>query len=149
MLPNRNSRVSKSSSYGGTVLKTYVSNFSYTYQKLCKKFQPVFDDFPVPQNCSSNLCITQSKHSCQSIIHLFPQTLKWHLASQHPAPIILKCSHSVPSVLWLCWLGRKKGIRPVKTEWWGTGVVICLERGPNDLHMAQLVSLPPHHLLLQ
>jgi len=26
---------------------------------------------------------------------------------------------------------------PVKTEWWGTGVVICLERGA-DLHMAQL-----------
>ena len=21
------------------------------------------------------------------------------------------------------------GIRPEKTEWWGTGVVICLERG--------------------
>ena len=32
-----------------------------------------------------------------------------------------------PSLLqWCCWLGGKKGIRPVKTEWWGTGVVICL-----------------------
>jgi len=28
-----------------------------------------------------------------------------------------------------------------KTEWWGTGVVICLERGA-DLHMAQLKPLP-------
>jgi len=28
-----------------------------------------------------------------------------------------------------------------KTEWWGTGVVICLERGA-DLHMAQLMPLP-------
>jgi len=27
------------------------------------------------------------------------------------------------------------------TEWWGTGVVICLERGA-DLHMAQLMPLP-------
>jgi len=27
-----------------------------------------------------------------------------------------------------------------KTEWWGTGVVICLERGA-DLHMAQLMPL--------
>ena len=26
-----------------------------------------------------------------------------------------------------------------KTEWWGAGVVICLER---DLHMAQLMPLP-------
>ena len=28
-----------------------------------------------------------------------------------------------------------------KTEWWGSGVVICLERGA-DLHMAQLMPLP-------
>ena len=35
----------------------------------------------------------------------------------------------------------RKGIQPVKTEWWGTGVVVCLERGA-DLHMAQLMSLP-------
>ena len=34
-----------------------------------------------------------------------------------------------------------EGIRPVKTEWWGAGVVICLERGA-DLHMAQLMPLP-------
>jgi len=38
-----------------------------------------------------------------------------------------------------CWLGgRLKGIRPVKTEWWG---VNCLERGA-DLHMAQLMLRP-------
>jgi len=28
-----------------------------------------------------------------------------------------------------------------KTEWWGAGVVICLERGAS-LHMAQLMPLP-------
>ena len=28
-----------------------------------------------------------------------------------------------------------------KTEWWGAGVVICLERGA-DLHTAQLMPLP-------
>jgi len=38
-------------------------------------------------------------------------------------------------------LGGRKGIRPVKTEWWGAGVVICLERGA-DLHSAQLMPLP-------
>ena len=27
------------------------------------------------------------------------------------------------------------------SEWWGTGMVICLERGA-DLHMAQLMPLP-------
>ena len=45
----------------------------------------------------------------------------------------------LPSVLWL---GGRKGIRPVKKlEWWGAGVVICLERGA-DLLMAQLMPLP-------
>jgi len=50
----------------------------------------------------------------------------------------------LPSVLWRCWLGGRKGIRPVKNEWWpvvGAGMVICLERGA-DLHMAQLMPLP-------
>ena len=32
-------------------------------------------------------------------------------------------------------------IRPVKKQWWGTGMVICLERDA-DLHMAQLMPLP-------
>jgi len=40
-----------------------------------------------------------------------------------------------------------KGIQPVKSEWSGTGVVIYLEQGANDLHMVLLVPLPPHHLL--
>ena len=42
----------------------------------------------------------------------------------------------LPSVL----CGRK-GIQPVKTEWWVAAVVVCLERGA-DLHMAQLMPLP-------
>ena len=40
-------------------------------------------------------------------------------------------------------VGRQEG-HPVckkKTEWWGAGVVICLERGA-DLHTAQLMPLP-------
>jgi len=44
-------------------------------------------------------------------------------------------------VLWRRWLGDGKGIRPVKTEWLGADVVICLERGA-DLHTAQLMPLP-------
>ena len=39
-------------------------------------------------------------------------------------------------------VGRQEG-HPAckKTEWWGVGVVICLERGA-DLHMVQLMPLP-------
>ena len=32
-------------------------------------------------------------------------------------------------------------MRPVKTERWGAGVVVCMEQGA-DLHMAQLMPLP-------
>ena len=39
-------------------------------------------------------------------------------------------------------VGRQEGhLACKKQEWWGVGVVICLERGA-DLHMAQLMPLP-------
>jgi len=44
-------------------------------------------------------------------------------------------------VLWCCWLGGRKGNRPVKTEWWDAGLVMCLGQGA-DLRMAQLMPLP-------
>jgi len=39
-------------------------------------------------------------------------------------------------------VGRQEG-HPAckKTEWWGAGMVICLQRGA-DLHTAQLMPLP-------
>ena len=39
-------------------------------------------------------------------------------------------------------VGRQNG-HPAckKTEWWGAGMIICLEQGA-DLHMAQLMPLP-------
>ena len=52
--------------------------------------------------------------------------------------ILLHISFSTLTLL----VGRQEG-HPAckKTEWWGAGVVICLERGA-DLHMAQLIPLP-------
>ena len=47
----------------------------------------------------------------------------------------------LPSVLWHCWLGGRKGIRPVKNwvvGWWCG----CLMEQGADLHMAQLMPLP-------
>jgi len=52
----------------------------------------------------------------------------------------------LPSVLWCCCLGNRKGIRPAKKY----GVMRCWRgylSGANDLHMVQLMPLPPHHLL--
>jgi len=44
-------------------------------------------------------------------------------------------------------VSSRKGIVPVKTEC-DTGMVVCLKRDANDLHIVQLMPLPPHHLLL-
>jgi len=42
----------------------------------------------------------------------------------------LQCFLWLPSVLWCCWLGGRKGIRPVKTEWgtsvWSKVQIICI-----------------------
>jgi len=35
-----------------------------------------------------------------------------------------------------------------KIEWWSAGMVICLERGANDLHKGHLMPVPPHHLFV-
>jgi len=48
------------------------------------------------------------------------------------------CAFSALTLL----VGRQEGHPSCKkTEWWGVGVVICLERGA-DLHIAQLMPLP-------
>jgi len=47
----------------------------------------------------------------------------------------------LPSVLWRCWLGGRKGTRPVKTEWWGAGVVIYMEWGADLHHLCHCHSL--------
>ena len=49
--------------------------------------------------------------------------------------LVKKCRSTVAGiyssqpVLWHCWLGIRKSIRLVKNEWWGVGVVVCLEQG--------------------
>jgi len=40
-------------------------------------------------------------------------------------------------------LGIRKGIWPVKIEWWGAGMVICLEWSANDLHIVHRVPTHP------
>jgi len=48
-----------------------------------------------------------------------------------------ECTFSALTLL----VRRQEGIRPVKTEYWDAGMVICLGQGA-DLHMAQHMSLP-------
>jgi len=58
--------------------------------------------------------------------------VQWFLITQ--TLICLQCFDVVVRVA-----GRASGL--YRTEWWGAGVVICLERGA-DLHVAQLMPLP-------
>ena len=51
-------------------------------------------------------------------------------------------------MLWHCWLGVRKSIRHIKSEWWGVGMVICLERGANSLHKVQLMLLPSQNPII-
>jgi len=68
----------------------------------------------------------------------------------------MEFSHAVMIIVFICQLtsyvfafsaltllvGQQEGHSACKkTGWWGTGVVICLERDA-DLHMAQLMPLP-------
>ena len=81
--------------------------------------------------------------SCLTVVCQFWPVVKFAvmyiLACRFSVVVVEK---SLPSVLWRCCLGGRKGIQPVKkTEWWGAGMVICLQRGA-DLHMAQLMPPP-------
>ena len=44
-------------------------------------------------------------------------------------------------------VGRQEGHPACQKQWWGAGMVICLELGA-DLHMAQLMATATHCLLL-
>jgi len=52
------------------------------------------------------------------------------------------CLQCLDAVGWAA--GRASG--PEKTEWWGAGMVICLERGADCLHMVQLMPLASQNL---
>jgi len=51
--------------------------------------------------------------------------------------VYVVCLQCFDAVGWAA--GRASGL--YKTEWWGAGMVICLERGA-DLHMVQPMPLP-------
>ena len=63
--------------------------------------------------------------------------------------LVCRQKHAFSALMLL--VGRQEGhlaCRKLSGEVPGTGVVICLERDANDLHIFQLMPLPPHYLLL-
>ena len=71
----------------------------------------------------------------------YPPTYSVALRKEMSISPTVRSMALLPSVLWRCWLGGRKGILPIKNEWWGASMVICLGRGA-DLHTAQLMPLP-------
>jgi len=68
------------------------------------------------ENWITTLCLKQSQHfSCKSERSTEGTT------------------HN-SSVLWHCRLSIRRSTRSVKIEGWGAGMVVCLEKGKNDLY---------------
>jgi len=93
-------------------------------------------------NDTNKLTQGQRQH-CYSIpTNKFPLVVHVKNPVLYPASYkFLYCSTDTFSALTLL-VERQEG-HPAckKTEWWGAGIVICLDRGA-DLHMAQLMPLP-------
>jgi len=68
----------------------------------------------------------------------------WHQKIFHPSTLMAFSGLK----LLIGQLEEYPAFRPVKIEWWGASMVICLEWGANDLRIVQLMPLLPHHLLL-
>ena len=52
--------------------------------------------------------------------------------NQHFKSYSVNCFAVLLRVLWHCCLVIGKNIRPLKIEWWGAGMVVCLEQGADD-----------------
>jgi len=102
------------------------------------------DNFPSypPDHCSDDVYLREGVWNLEM---LEIAEVAFTVTHGHCYGVLFSRLHIImplPSVLWHCWLGGRKGIRPVKIEWWGSGVGICLWRSA-DLHMAQLMPLLP------
>ena len=93
-----------------------------------------------------DLCSASSRKACSLFSsHTAQFAAIQHLGfihnPEHYVNFVSYCIVIMPSVLWWCWFGGRKSIRPVKTEWCDAGMVMCLGQGA-DLHIAQLMPLP-------
>ena len=94
-----------------------------------------------------NLCLPVRPWHCHTRLLDVGDVYRWgnfRIYAHHSSQVLWLFpiqSHVAPSVLWCCWLGGRKGIRPVNNWVVGSWRGICLERGA-DLHPAQLIPLP-------
>ena len=86
-------------------------------------------------SCKARIRHTHTQH----IQHVPKSVAKIQITAAVTRDVNVKCTFSAMMLL----VGRQEG-HPVrkKLEWWGAGMVICLERSENDLHMVRLMLLP-------
>ena len=102
---------------------------------------------------SANACAYMNRENIQDrwrrscAVGVLPIILRvWCPVSEEPDKLFLPWyiyiwTVLLPSVLWRCWLGGRKGIRPVKNLSGGILTWLCLGQGA-DLHTVQLMPLP-------
>jgi len=73
----------------------------------------------------------------------FTKVTGYRLTTDPTYLFLLFSTADLPSVRWHCWLGVRNSIQSVKIEWWGVGVIICLEWGADCLHTVQLTPCHP------
>ena len=92
---------------------------------------------------SELVTIDEDKHAGSRSVLQFWNALGAEEICSAKGPVVcllLSCIIAFSALILL--VGRQEGhLACKKTEWWGVGMVICLERGA-DLHMAQLMPLP-------
>ena len=112
----------------------------------------------LPQHCQSVVMMTMTK-SGKIVLPATPKPLK-QLSLKFAQPnythtrlmaffqdCLGKPGSPLPSVLWCCWLGGRKGIRPVK-NWWGCRHG-CLSEARCRLAHGPADATATHCLLLQ
>ena len=135
---------------GGSVISSVRSSISLEQCKQYQKQKQIYSTTPQQNHYKTyknTIRITTYWYMCvKSFLAPTPREkskmrptatcVVWSVLFVHLSVCLL-----LPSVLWRCWFGDRKGIRPVKTECWGACVVVILEQGA-DMHMAQLMPLP-------
>ena len=92
-----------------SLLKENVYRFCYTVSEHVRSKKLILDDSTLSSTVRSTAMRLNNSN--------------WYLLYELCVSSVIWSLLCVPSVLWRCWIGGRKGIWPVKTEWWGTGVV--------------------------
>ena len=123
---------------GSKFMKTKQSRWTEQVESCCRARVAIYHDFVLA--APLDLAFFSSKRFSAAAFASSWATINVHSTHMHTIVSLLSaelcklmCYKHLPSVLGHRWLGSRKGVWPVKTEWWGTGVRYKLfAYGPAD-----------------